>query len=177
MKVALWRKKSPFRVGFLAGLLAGMIASGVMFFISVTWGGILLPDVFGSKLTALMPANMFEFLHQLIGADAKTILFYIILVGQCLVFALCGGIFNARVKAMGIRLRWYHGLLLAGILWLLTGVVLLPLTDAGLFGASLNAGVGAGMLSLGVVGVVFGLSFVFFADWLGESLPVADGAV
>ena len=61
MKNAFLRKKSPFRIGFLAGLLAGIIASGVMFFISVTWNGILLPDVFGSELTALMPAPLFEF--------------------------------------------------------------------------------------------------------------------
>lgn len=166
MKAAPTRKVSLFRVGFLAGLLAGMIASGVMFFINITWGGILLPDVFGSKITAIMPPNMFEFLHQLIGADAKTILFYIILVGQCLVFALSGGIFYARVMARGDRLRWYHGLILGLILWLFAGVVLLPLTNGGLFGANLNAGIGSGMLSLGAVGLVFGLSVVYIADWL-----------
>jgi DMSO/TMAO reductase YedYZ molybdopterin-dependent catalytic subunit len=176
MKIAFLRKKSPFRVGFLAGLLAGIIASGVMFFISVTWGGILLPDVFGSELTALMPASLFDFLHQSIGADAKTILFYGILVGQCLVFALSGAIFNARINAQGDRLRWYHGLVLAVILWLFAGVVLLPLTNGGLFGANLNAGIGAGMLSLGAVGIVFGLSFVLIADWLAASLPVAPNA-
>src|SRR5579859_5102826 len=174
MKVASSHKKSPFRVGFLAGLLAGMIASGVMFFISVTWGGILLPDVFGSKITAIMPPNMFESLHQLIGADAKTILFYIILIGQCLVFALSGGIFNARVKAQGEPLRWYHGLVLAAVLWLFAGIVLLPLADGGLFGVNLNAGIGAGMLSLGAVAVVFGLSFIYIADWLAASLPAED---
>ncbi len=174
MKIAFLRKKSPFRVGFLAGLLAGIVASGVMFFISVTWNGILLPDVFGSELTALMPPNVFEFLHQLIGADAKTILFYGILVGQCLVFALSGAIFNQRIKVLGDRLRWYHGLILAVILWLFAGVILLPLTNGGLFGANLNAGIGAGMLSLGVVGLVFGLLFVFIADWRAASLPVVS---
>jgi DMSO/TMAO reductase YedYZ molybdopterin-dependent catalytic subunit len=176
MKIAFLRRKSPFRVGFLAGLLAGMIASGVMFFISVTWGGILLPDVFGSELTALMPPNMFAFLHQLIGADAKTILFYIILIGQCLVFALSGAIFNARLNAQGDRLRWYHGLILAVILWLFAGVILLPLTNGGLFGASLNAGISAGLLSLGAVGIVFGLSFIYIANWLAPSPPVAANA-
>src|SRR6266849_1376972 len=174
MKIAFLRKRSPFRVGFLAGLLAGIVASGVMFFISVTWNGILLPDVFGSELTAVMPPNLFEFLHQLIGADAKTILFYGILVGQCLVFALSGAIFYQRIKVLGDRLRWYHGLILAVILWLFAGVILLPLTNGGLFGANLNAGIGAGMLSLGVVGLVFGLLFVFIADWRAASLPVVS---
>ena len=174
MKIAFLRQKSPFRVGLLAGLLAGIVASGVMFFISVTWNGILLPDVFGSELTALMPSNLFEFLHQLIGADAKTILFYIILIGQCLVFALSGAIFNARINAQDDRLRWYHGLVLAVILWLFAGVILLPLTNGGLFGANLNAGINTGMLSLAAVGLVFGLSFVFIANWLATALPVAD---
>ena len=174
MKIAFLRKKSPFRVGFLAGLLAGIVASGVMFILSVTWNGILLPDVFGSELTALMPPNLFQFLHQLIGADAKTILFYGILVGQCLVFALSGAIFNQIMIALGDRLRWYHGLILAVILWLFAGVILLPLTNGGLFGANLNAGIGAGMFSLGVVGLVFGLLFVFIVDWLAASLPVVS---
>ncbi|HEU0001447.1 MAG TPA: molybdopterin-dependent oxidoreductase [Ktedonobacteraceae bacterium] len=176
MKIAFLRQKSPFRVGFLAGLLAGIIASGVMFFISVEWHGILLPDVFGSELTALMPSNLFEFLHQLIGADAKTILFYIILIGQCLVFALSGAIFNARINAQDDRLRWYHGLVLAVILWLFAGVILLPLTNGGLFGANLNAGINTGMLSLAAVGLVFGLSFVFIADWLEARLPAVEAS-
>lgn len=174
MKIASSSKKSPFRVGFLAGLLAGMIASGAMFFISVTWGGVLLPDIFGSKITAIMPSSTFEFLHRLIGSDAKTILFYIILIGQCLVFALSGGIFYGRVKAQGGRLRWHHGVALAVILWVFAGVVLLPLTDGGLFGANLNAGIGAGMLSLGAVAIVFGLSFVPIADWLAVSVPAGN---
>jgi DMSO/TMAO reductase YedYZ molybdopterin-dependent catalytic subunit len=176
MKIAILRKKSPFRVGFLAGLLAGIVASGVMFFISVTWNGILLPEVFGSELTALMPPTLFAYLHQLIGADAKTILFYGILVGQCLVFALSGAIFNQRIKAQGDRLCWYHGLILAAILWLFAGVILLPLTNGGLFGANLNAGINEGMLSLGVVSIVFGLSFVYITDWLTASLPVVDNS-
>ncbi len=174
MKIAFLRKKSPFRVGFLAGLLAGIVASGVMFFLSVSWTGISLPEVFGSELTAIMPPSLFEYLHQLIGADAKTILFYGILVGQCLVFGLSGGIYNQALKKRGERLRWYHGLILAVILWVVAGGILLPLTNGGFFGSNLDAGMGAGMLSLAVVGIVFGLLFVYIADWLAASLPVMD---
>ena len=77
----------------------------------------------------------------------------------------------------GDRLRWFHGLLLAVMLWLFVGVILLPLTNGGLFGANLNAGIGAGMLSLGAVGIVFGVSFVYIADWLAASLPVVNDSV
>src|ERR1017187_4777704 len=134
------QRKQPFKVGFTAGLLAGVVATGVMLLLSVTVGGISLPEVFGSELTALMPASMFDYLHQTIGGDAKHYLFYGILVGQCLVFALSGGLYAVAVDRIAIRLKReyeqtpaYHGILLALILWLLAGFVLLPLTGGGVF--------------------------------------------
>src|SRR6266699_2635702 len=150
-------KKQQFKNGFLAGLGAGIIATGFMLILYQVVGGISLPEVFGSFLTALMPASMFDYLHQIIGGDAKHYLFYGILVGQCLVFALSGGLYNlylarvvhvAAVKAFyksekqqadmevapaGRQLQLYQGLILAFILWLLVGFVLLPLTNAGIF--------------------------------------------
>ena len=193
----------------MAGLLAGLVASGVMILISTLGSGLSLPEVVGSKLTALMPLSVFAYLHELIGADAKYYLFYVIFAGQCVVFGLSGGLFNVvldmlghppnprgainrvtclpgRVPCLGDRyptdsaslrspvpdtsppvfLRVYHGLLLAVILWLFVGLVLLPLTDAGIFGAELNAGVVNSMWSLAVVGVVFGLLFVYAQNWL-----------
>ena len=172
MKIPFLQRRSPFRVGFIAGLAAGIVASAVMLFINVTWQGVSLPEVFGSLLTALMPAPMFEYLHQLIGESAKHILFYGILVGQCFVFALSGALYYSRIKARGDHLHWYHGLLLAFMLWLFAGVILLPLTNAGLFGENLDAGIGLGMLSLAVVGLVFGLLFVFITDAINR-VPMA----
>ncbi len=164
----------------MAGLLAGLVASGVMILISTLGSGLSLPEVVGSKLTALTPLSVFAYLHELIGADAKYYLFYVIFAGQCVVFGLSGGLFNVVLNTQGRRgllgeeqrgrpqgpLRVYHGLLLAAILWLFTGLVLLPLTDAGIFGAQLNAGVVNSMWSLAVVGVVFGLLFVYAQNWL-----------
>jgi len=71
-------------------------------------------------------------------------------------------------------LHWYQGLVLALILWLFAGVILLPLTGAGVFGANLNAGFGAGFLSLGVVGLVFGLLFVLVQRWLVTRTHLPD---
>ena len=172
MKIPYLQRKSPFRVGFVAGLAAGIVASAVMLFINVTWQGVSLPEVFGSELTALMPPPMFEYLHQLIGESAKHILFYCILVGQCFVFALSGALYYQRIKARRETLRWYHGLLLAFTLWLFVGIILLPLTNAGLFGENLDAGIGLGMLSLAVVGLVFGLLFVLITDAINR-VPTA----
>ena len=64
-------RKQQFTIGFIAGLGAGIIATGFMLLLYQFVGGISLPEVFGSFLTALMPAAMFDYLHQLIGGDAK----------------------------------------------------------------------------------------------------------
>lgn len=189
-------KKQQFNSGFVAGLGAGLIATGFMLLLNQTVGGISLPEVFGSFLTALMPASMFDYLHQLIGGDAKHYLFYGIIVGQCLVFALCGGLYNlylampgsvASLKRLSSKdklqvktaslpadssghillvLQPYQGLVLAFALLLLVGFVLLPLTGAGVFGVALAVGFESTLLSLAAVGVVFGLCFVQMRNWL-----------
>ena len=170
-----------FKTGLLAGLIAGIGATIVMLLLSVFAAGISLPEVVGSAMTALMPASVFQSLHELIGADAKHYLFDIIVVGQCLVFALCGGVFDLVMSSLhkntqslksvqqplkvGI-LRYYHGLLFALVLWLLVGLVFLPLTGGGLFGTQLALGFVTTALSLAVVGLVFGLLFVLSQNWL-----------
>jgi DMSO/TMAO reductase YedYZ molybdopterin-dependent catalytic subunit len=174
MRKKVLRRKNSFGIGFAAGLAAGTIATGVMLLLSVTFGGISLPEVFGSELTGLMPPAWFDYLHRTIGADAKHYLFYGILVGQCLVFALSGAIFNQRANPQGRRLEWQQGSLLAFILWLFTGLLLLPVTGSGVFGANLNTGIGAGLISLAVVGVVFGLLFVLIQRWITTHMPDED---
>ena len=81
-------EKNPFWIGFAAGLVAGAIATGVMLLLIASFGGITLPEVVGSALILLMPPSWFDFLHQVVGAEAKHYLFYGIVIGQCLVFAL-----------------------------------------------------------------------------------------
>jgi len=201
METIRQNRKRRLRTGFIAGLLAGILATGVMLLVSVVWNGISLPEVFGSELTALMPPPLFNFLHEAIGGDAKHYLFYGILVGQCLVFGLSGALYNLAVnttteaaKVIKKRpynqwrdllkgflvgrqeLRWYDGLVLALILWLLVGFGLLPLTGAGIFGAQLTIGFVNGMSSLAVVGVVFGLLFVSIRNWLAAQTAVPVGA-
>jgi DMSO/TMAO reductase YedYZ molybdopterin-dependent catalytic subunit len=181
--------KQRFKIGFTAGLAAGVIASGLMLVLSVLFGGLSLPEIFGSELTALMPPALFNYLHQLIGGDAKHYLFYGIFVGQCLVFALSGGLFtlfmlrakpapgssllsaskrsgDIRLQPGKTQLQPSHGFLLALILWLLTGIVLLPLTGSGIFGSQLAIGTLSSMVSLAIVGLVFGFMYVAIQNWL-----------
>lgn len=158
--------RRPFGVGFIAGLVAGAVASAVMFLLNMLLNGLSLPQEFGSGLLALMPASVFTFFHQAIGADAKYYFFWIVLVGQCLVFALSGALCNHYANRENGPMRWDYGLLLALSLWLFTGVILLPLTGSGIFGSYLEVGLENSLLSLTAVGLVFGLVFVFAQRWL-----------
>jgi len=155
------QQSNSFWTDFVAALAAGLIATGIMLFLSVSFGGISLPETFGSDLTALMPPSLFDYLHQMIGGDAKHYLFYGIFVGECLVFALSGALYQRFVNRQKRPLQWFDGLLLALILWLFAGLILLPLSGAGVFGANLDTGISNGLLSLAIVGIVFGLLFVF----------------
>ena len=168
--------KNSFWTGFAAALAAGAVASGVMLLLKVLIGGASLPDAFGSELTALMPLPVFGYLHRVIGDNAKHYLFYGILVGQCLVFALSGALYNRRLNVKNRSLQWYDGLLLAFLLWLFAGLIFLPLSGAGIFGADLNAGLGPGLLSLAVVGIVFGLLFVLIQRWIAAQISRQDAA-
>jgi DMSO/TMAO reductase YedYZ molybdopterin-dependent catalytic subunit len=58
------------------------------------------------------------------------------------------------------QLRWTDGLILAALLWLLVGIVFLPLTGGGIFGVFLANGLLSSMLSLAAVGIAFGLLLV-----------------
>ena len=167
-------RKQRFRIGFLAGLIAGIIASVVMLVMSVVSNGVSLPEAFGAAFTELVPLSVFQYLHQVIGGDAKHYLFYGILVGQFLVFALSGGLCNLiagsprlfkNSASRGQRSPW-AGVILALILWLLTGLVFLPWTGGGTFGSELAIGTANTMFSLAIVGLVFGLLFVYLQNSL-----------
>src|SRR5579883_684701 len=169
-----WSRQA-FGSGFIAGLGAGTVASGVMLLLNYTLGGLSLPQEFGSELLALMPLPVFSFLHQLIGENAKYYFFLAVLLGQCMVFALAGALFNRYANRENAPLRWGQGMLLALGLWLFAGLILLPLTGSGVFGANLAIGLQSGLFSLGVVGLVFGALFVFAQRWLVA--PVTQGEV
>src|SRR5947209_19025882 len=94
MQTTTFSRRQRFSHGFLAGLLAGILASLLMLLLSITINGISLPEVFGSFFTQILPPTAFDYLHLKIGGDAKHYLFYGILVGQCLVFALSGGLWT-----------------------------------------------------------------------------------
>src|SRR5436309_1369238 len=80
---------------------------------------------------------------------------------------------SLMLKEPTTTLRSYHGLLLALILWLFSGLIFLPLSDAGIFGSQLSIGPTSTTLSLALVGAIFGLLFVPIFNWLAVR-PTVD---
>jgi len=164
--------KQRFNTGFLAGFLAGILATSVMLLLSITFGGVSLPDILSSAITQAMPLGLFEQFHSIFGPNSKYYLFYIVLIGQCLVFAFSGGLcnllrfrFRTWIDEQG-QLHWSSGIVLALLLWLLAGLIFLPLTGSGIFGSKLLIGTLNTIGSLAVVGIIFGILFIFMQNWL-----------
>ncbi|GHO68776.1 hypothetical protein KSC_076680 [Ktedonobacter sp. SOSP1-52] len=180
-------RQELFANGFLAGLAAGILATGIMLLLNIEFHGVSLPEEMGSWITQLMPAPLFAFLHQLIGDDAKHVLVAIVVVGQCAVFGLAGGFFNQlsghssiahpRPDGKSTTMRWSAGLLLAFLLWLFSGLLLLPLFGSGLFGANTTSGLSGSMWSMGVVGLVYGLLYVLLRNLFSVREQVAKEAL
>ena len=134
-------RKERFNRGCIAGILAGILASCIMLLLSLVTGtGTSLPEALGSAIAQTLPLSIFNYLHQHLGGDAKEYLFYIILVGQCLVFALFGGLGNLLVDRLHLSngplrdaqgdLPYKVGLGIAFVLWLFSGLVFLPITGS-----------------------------------------------
>ncbi len=165
--------RQQFTMGFLASLLASIPTSILMLILS-WYGGASLPDQLASAISVALPPPIFEYLHTVFGDDAKHYLLYAVFVGQCLVFALCGGLFSLLLTGSRLRawcdeqgrMRPLVGVVLALLLWLFAGLLFLPLTGAGLFGALLPAGWLLATGSLAIEGLLFGLLFVYIQHWL-----------
>ncbi|WP_069803257.1 molybdopterin-dependent oxidoreductase [Thermogemmatispora onikobensis] len=165
--------QEAFLAGSGAGLLAGLVSSGCMLLLSTFAHGVSLPEQVGATITALMPLSLFQLLQQLLGDEAKRYLLVCVILGQCLVLAASGGLYLlARRRFLPKPDRGPglgDGLLLAASLWLFAGLVLLPLTGAGLFGTSLSIGWVNSMWSLAVSGLVFAVLFPPAYHWLTAS--------
>jgi Sulfite oxidase and related enzymes len=163
--------------GALAGLLAGIITSICIQLLSFTVGSISLAETLGSAIVQTLPLPIFSFFHDTLGADAKHDLLYIVLLGQCLIFALFGGLCNLIVHLYDKRrphnlysqqdeLPYGVGIIFAALLWLFSGFIFLPLTGAGIFGGALVLGIFNTLLSLAISALIFGLFFIAVQNWL-----------
>ncbi len=174
-------KMRRFWSGVVAGLGAGIIATILMLLLHQALGTISLPEVVGSRLTTLLSPDLFTRLHELIGGDAKLYLFYGVVVGQCLLFALAGGLANRFARLANDISHWRLASLLGAGLWLFAGLILLPISGAGIFGMDLVVGIGSTMLVLALIALSFAAAFALTLEVLNVTrlaeIPVKEKGI
>ena len=136
--------------GWLAGLLAAGVMTAVMAVLRLTTGVLSLPEIVGEAIISLMPAAVFSAVLDVMQRAAKPTLYAAIFLGQIAV----GGVLG-RWYARG-ETSWARALKLALAVWLVIGVVALPVLGAGLFGSVVRAGPV-------VVGAELAIAFLSFA--------------
>ena len=122
------------RRGFLAGVGAALAMTAAMVALRFTTGVPSLPEIIGEALIGLMPAWVFSMILDRLRESAKPTLYTGILVGTLLVGGMLG-----RGFAYG-DLTWKRAFKLAVAVWLIFGLVALPLLGVGLFGTTARAG-------------------------------------
>jgi DMSO/TMAO reductase YedYZ molybdopterin-dependent catalytic subunit len=152
------------RLGLLAGGVAALLATGEQLLVRALWGAPSLPELLGNRVARLFPPSLFETFVGVLGSNAKHLLFYGMVTGQGLVLAAIGaGYVGARRRLArdrwGAAPRWEEALGLCAGLWLLAGLVVMPLAGAGVFGSGLAAGTDAALSALGAA-VIYALSYV-----------------
>lgn len=122
------------RRGFLAGVGAALAMTAALVALRFTTGIPSLPEIIGEAFIGLMPAWMFSMLLETLRTAAKPTLYVGILLGMLVVGGMLG-----RGFAYG-DLTWNRAFKLAGAVWLIFGLVALPLLGVGLFGTTARAG-------------------------------------
>jgi DMSO/TMAO reductase YedYZ molybdopterin-dependent catalytic subunit len=163
---------------FRAGSMAGAVAAVVMILAQgvarIGAGVPMLPDLLEDLTTRLIPPAIFSRVLDTLHFQAKPLLFVGLLVAQILASAIVGGFVSGwlgpRSRGLGPNASpWRNGLILAVALWLVTGLIVLPVAGQGLFGASTAVGVIGLNLALVVGFALFGVTMV-------AMLRIMDGA-
>lgn len=157
-----------------AALLAVTFALAVTF-VAQAWLGIISPaQIFGDRLTALIPLPIFERFLTLFGSNAKHLYFVTLLLGEGALTVLVGLLYvRLRVRLLA---RWlpasdgeattasipayWEALILVLTLWLLSAGLFAPLIGGGFFGSNLEDGVGTTFLVELIPNASFALLFI-----------------
>ncbi|WIG57596.1 MAG: hypothetical protein OJF49_000341 [Ktedonobacterales bacterium] len=153
-------------VGAACGAVAALVAR---YFVGIPTSA----ELFGDRLTALVPLPLFETLLRIFGSNAKHFYFGGVLIGQCLLTAVAGTLYwlgrvrlmNRAASSRNVTGRQRPGVLdvLALVLglWLLSAGVLAALIGGGWFGADLTGGASTVFVSELPANIVFALVFVW----------------
>jgi DMSO/TMAO reductase YedYZ molybdopterin-dependent catalytic subunit len=144
------------------------------------------PELYGDRVTVLIPVDVFSALLQTFGSNAKHIFFFALVVGAALFATLYGVVYwaarlwavsrNPRGAArLGSSPGWLDALLIWMILYALTAGGLAPLLGGGFLGAQFQTGVGGALLSLLTPITVFSAAFVLLLRRNLESLSEGAG--
>jgi DMSO/TMAO reductase YedYZ molybdopterin-dependent catalytic subunit len=155
--------------GFRSGCVAGAIAAVAMVVaqaIARIGAGVpMFPDLLEDLTTRLIPPPLFSRVLDTLHFEAKPLLFVGLLLAQIVAGALIGGLAARWLapipQASGGNVSpWRRGLVLAAGLWLVTGLLALPVAGQGAFGSANSVGVVGLNLVLVVSFLLFGLTAV-----------------
>ncbi|MBI4200335.1 MAG: molybdopterin-dependent oxidoreductase [Chloroflexi bacterium] len=134
---------SPPRLSPLGGLTVGLLAGGVMALSMVAVrlgaGAPTTADLLADTLTRLMPPALFDFLLERLRFVAKPLLFAGVLAAQVGLAGGLGVLYSRYAHRWPFRVTqpWLRGLLLTGVVWLVTVGLLTPLLGGGFLGLAL----------------------------------------
>jgi DMSO/TMAO reductase YedYZ molybdopterin-dependent catalytic subunit len=167
------------RAGAVAGALAGGVALLVLLVGQAFTGANGLLETIHNGVTRYVPLELFDAGIGTFGPYAKGLLFVGIAVALVVAGALVGALL-VRAQVVGRGRPIGEALAVAGLVWLLSELVVLPLFGVGLFGVDLPADPLAVQVPLAVASLAFGAVLVGIvrgaADRTGQVPRPGDGA-
>lgn len=170
-----------------AALLAAAFALAVTF-VAQVWLGILSPaQIFGDRLTALIPLPIFSRFLAFFGSNAKHIYFLTLMLGEGALTILVGLLYlRLRVRILMNRFAdserdaveaivptYWEAIIIALVLWLFSAGIFAPIVGGGLFGAGLGGGVGGVFLVELIPNGIFALLFIWLLRRELAAVPVS----
>nr|MBF6589432.1 hypothetical protein [Ktedonobacterales bacterium] len=163
---------------FGSALVAAAIALLIAFIVRSLFGLATPAELFGDRITQLIPLSLFSTLLVTFGTNAKHLYFAGLLAGEGILTALTGLLYwraRAYVRWLAEREPTLADVpLLALLLWLLSAGLLAPLIGGGWFGAALVGGAPAVLFSEVVPSGIFALVFVLLLRQPAELAETAD---
>lgn len=194
-------QKPRVRLHSLRAALLAAAGALVVTLVAQVWLGVLSPaQIFGDRLTVLIPLPIFAQFLALFGSNAKHLYFLTLLLGEGALTVLVGLLYlRVRTRFVAGRLpasgsdamigsvpTYWEAPILALILWLLSAGIFAPLIGGGIFGANLGGGAVYVFLVELIPNGIFALLFIgllhreFAAASAGSAPPAArapDGSL
>lgn len=150
------------RDGFAAGAIGAVVMIVAQGIARAIFGVPMFPDLLEDLATRLIPAPIFSRVLDTLHFQAKPLLFVGLLVVQVVAGAVIGGggaiWFSRRSPGSDARETVLVGIGLAAALWVITGLLILPIAGQGLFGTLATTGTIGLNLTLLLGFLVYGIT-------------------